>query len=60
MAHNVPDVQNMLRAGKECDSQIVLERLRDDIARLEGRLKEEARLSLAPAADPAADPEAWG
>ena len=58
MAHNVPDFQNMLRAGKECDSQIVLERLRDDIARLEGRLKEEARLSLAPTADPAADPTA--
>ncbi len=52
MAQKVPNFQGMLQAKKGGDSQIVLERLRDDIARLEGRLAEEARLSLTPAEDP--------
>ena len=52
MAQKVPDFQGMQQAEKKRASRTVLERLRDDIARLEGRLAEEARLSLAPATDP--------
>ena len=50
MAQKVPTDEVPVR--KERDSQGVLGRLREDIARLEGRLAEEARLSLGPAATP--------
>ncbi len=44
-----PNRQGMQEARDDHDTQAVLGRLRRDIARLEGRLADEARLELAPA-----------
>ena len=50
MAQLIPNRRGVQEAGDGRDAQAVLGRLRRDIARLEGRLADEARLELAPAA----------
>lgn len=51
MTQTAADFQDMPQAGKRRDLQTVLDRLRGDIARLEGRLAEEARLVSAAEAE---------